>query len=368
MDEKTRKSLIKELYFTAEAAEYLEISTDRLAQIIRAGEIRSLKENSAEAIFLREDLDAAARSLKCHEQFAAPLINTEKRSSIRNDSTLQKAMNYFTLQSYYDLSNERAEAVFLEASAHVNMAEPIEHIAKELSKFVADKEGSTEELMARRRSVYESFSLLKKDVFVVDKDAEEYPARLKDGNQAPAFLFMWGNAELLNEAVIGVVEGEIFSEIGEARVAELIKELGSAGIIAACISETKISPFVCTAALQFRQRPIFVSPIPLNQVPENETSILQQGLSISPFPPHRIHADEVRFTAEELLFGISNAVVVVGDENLALIKGSTQQEKIEIFEMVDLYSHLEKLCRSEPMRRNDAFSKGIEVEYVFNSK
>lgn len=110
MERKIIEQVVNDLFFSKEAADYLGISSQRLNQLVHAGQVIPIKKTSAGSLFLRQDLDERKRNLKT----IAPELSTDKgHEKIDLDTPfMHEVMNYYTIQSFFNYSDKKKQNQF----------------------------------------------------------------------------------------------------------------------------------------------------------------------------------------------------------------------------------------------------------------
>lgn len=94
--------LMKDVFTSNEAAEYLNISTQRLNQLVHDKRIEPIKANKSIMLFLKSDLD---------KRKIANVSNVNIQNEFNhfdiNNSFVRDAILYFTIQQYFNNNDKR---------------------------------------------------------------------------------------------------------------------------------------------------------------------------------------------------------------------------------------------------------------------
>ena len=285
MDKNVLLELIDNMLFSKEAADYLGITTQRLNQLVHAGQIVPIKRTSSGAIFLRSDLDNRIKSVK---DIATEMEKNKKYGSINLDSSfMNEVINYFTIQSFYNYSDKKTEQIFKIVQKEVDAGLEMSKIASIVSKVTSINESS---LLATYNAVRKSFSKLNDKDYIIKKGMREYPELLAMTEEAPPYLFLRGNISLLKENIVSIVGSRNASKEGVEKAYRLSKLLGKAGIVVASGLARGIDTAAHTASIENNFLTIAVLGTPLTKAYPNENANLQKkisevGLVVSQFSP-----------------------------------------------------------------------------------
>lgn len=285
MDKNVLLELIDNMLFSKEAADYLGITTQRLNQLVHAGQIVPIKRTSSGAIFLRSDLDNRIKSVK---DIATEMEKNKKYGSINLDSSfMNEVINYFTIQSFYNYSDKKTEQIFKIVQKEVDVGLEMSKIASLVSKVTSINESS---LLATYNAVRKSFTKLNDKDYIIKKGMREYPELLAMTEEAPPYLFLRGNISLLKENIVSIVGSRNASKEGVDKAYRLSKLLGKAGIVVASGLARGIDTAAHTASIENNYLTIAVIGTPLTKVYPNENANLQKkiseiGLLVSQFSP-----------------------------------------------------------------------------------
>ncbi len=279
------KKIANEILFSKEAADYLGISTQRLNQLVHSGQIKPIKQSSSGTLFFKADLDARKQDVTDIGVDMKPQ-NNFKTLDLKSSFMLE-AMNYFTIQRFYNFSDKKTDPVIKELSQKVDLTLNIQDIYKDVSSFLKVSES---ELKKNYAIVEKGFSQLYCDDLILKKGTLDYPELLGRTKEAPQYLFLRGNIELLTQKIVSVVGSRQASESGGKRAYMLSKMLGGYGIVVASGLAKGIDTAAHTASIEngFKTITVLGTPITKAYPKENErlqAQIAEKGLIISQFPP-----------------------------------------------------------------------------------
>ena len=185
--------LMKDVYTSSEAAEYLNISTQRLNQLVHDKRIVPIKKSKSIMLFLKSDLEERK------------ITNV---SNIHNETTngmfdinipyVRDAILYYTIQQYFN-NNDKRTCEFIkqiEASHDFHFRKGLKTNIPLLSSLLNITE---KDFYSRYVIVKDSFAKLSDDVILVKKGDDVYSKLLATTKEAPPFLVLKGNVHLLEE-------------------------------------------------------------------------------------------------------------------------------------------------------------------------
>jgi DNA processing protein len=285
MDNKLREIVSQEVLFAREAAQFLNISMQRLNQLVHAGQLEPLKKSSAGTLFLKKDLEERKKLLENIAIYLPPAKEMKKLKV--NTSYLNEAVNYFTIQALCGYSDKKAEPIFKEISKKLDLTQPLTKYTYDIAQILNTNVSTIDKLY---ENTMKGFEKLNNNDFIVKKGTNLYPTLLNETNEAPPYLFMRGNVDLLNEKIVSVVGTRNPSNEGRERAYRLSKLLGRYGIVVASGLARGIDTAAHTAALDNNQFTIAVIGTPITRVYPKENEKLQKqisekGLVISQFAP-----------------------------------------------------------------------------------
>lgn len=284
--EELRNFFQEQVLFSNEAANYLGITTQRLNQLVHSGKLTPIKQSKSGTLFLKRDLDMRMKeSSSLGEDVGLPV---ESHSYLRvTPGYIQEACNYFTIQALHSYTDTKAWPVFLEIGSKVDLTLPMPAIEKDVATLLGVDAGV---LRKTYMTTLHGFERLLETDFIVKKGTPQYPRLLAETVEAPPFLFMRGNIELLDYRIVSVVGTRHPSDKGRERAGYLSLKLGQYGIVVASGLAMGIDTAAHTAAVDSGNPTIAVIGTPLNKVYPKENAELQNriaehGLVISQFQP-----------------------------------------------------------------------------------
>ncbi|MGY3717170.1 DNA-processing protein DprA [Sutcliffiella cohnii] len=319
--EELKKFLSNEILLTHEATEYLGISSQRLHQLVQSGKITPIKSTKSSSLFLKSEL--YERKFEIEKSYG-PGRSTTTPMGLNTVETVNDAINYFTLLSLFKNKNKKCDPIYFHLSNQIDMTMETAKIAQELSSITGFDE---REILFESNKVQKGFELLRKDDLIVKIGTELYPALLSKTDQAPVFLFMRGNPNLLKFNAISIVGTRNPSEYGKKRAQTLSEKLGLNRIVVASGLAKGIDTSAHWGAVNKKNPTIAVigTPITKSYPKENEElqSIIESnGLVISQFAPS-MNVQRWNFPMRNaVMSGLSLATVIIeaGETSGSLIQ------------------------------------------------
>lgn len=283
MDRNEIKALMNDIYTSREAAEYLQISTQRLNQLVHDQQIIPIKVSKSVTLFWKEDLDK--RTITNVSGNNNPGIGMFDI----NNAYVRDAILYFTIQQYFNC-NDKKTCEFIEQLEKVDnfsfrsgLKNNIPYLSSKLNILEKD-------FYKCYLRVKDSFSKLTDDVILVKKGDGVYSKLLANTDGTPPFLFLKGNVHLLNEKSICVVGSRNASVESMKKTEKLVKALIKRNIVVNAGLAKGIDTATHKTALENGGRTIAVIGTPINQYYPKENkdlqlSIEEKGLVVSQFPP-----------------------------------------------------------------------------------
>lgn len=238
----------------------------------------------------------------------------------------QEAVNYYTIKTFLGLSDQKTEPFFNHLSKSTDFSSPLTNSKNEISRLLNAEISKIEKTY---ETTVKSFERLHENDYIIQKGDRLYPKLLEKTTEAPPFLFMRGNIQLLNEKIVSVVGTRNPSNEGKEKANRLAKLLGKYQITVASGLAMGIDTAAHQAALANKQLTIAVIGTPLTKVYPKENEYLQQkiareGLIISQFPPSAVVQRWNFPMRNAVMSGISLATVVVeaGETSGALIQAN----------------------------------------------
>lgn len=283
MDRNEIKALMNDIYTSREAAEYLQISTQRLNQLVHDQQIIPIKVSKSVTLFWKEDLDK--RTITNVSSNNNPGIGMFDI----NNAYVRDAILYFTIQQYFNC-NDKKTCEFIEQLEKVDnfsfrsgLKNNIPYLSSKLNILEKD-------FYKCYLRVKDSFSKLTDDVILVKKGDGVYSKILANTDGTPPFLFLKGNVHLLNEKSVCVVGSRNASVESMKKTEKLVKALIKRNIVVNAGLAKGIDTATHKTALENGGRTIAVIGTPINQYYPKENkdlqiSIEEKGLVVSQFPP-----------------------------------------------------------------------------------
>ena len=283
MDRNEIKALMNDIYTSREAAEYLQISTQRLNQLVHDQQIIPIKVSKSVTLFWKEDLDK--RTITNVSSNNNPGIGMFDI----NNAYVRDAILYFTIQQYFNC-NDKKTCEFIEQLEKVDnfsfrsgLKNNIPYLSSKLNILEKD-------FYKCYLRVKDSFSKLTDDVILVKKGDGVYSKLLANTDGTPPFLFIKGNVHLLNEKSVCVVGSRNASVESMKKTEKLVKALIKRNIVVNAGLAKGIDTATHKTALENGGRTIAVIGTPINQYYPKENkdlqlSIEEKGLVVSQFPP-----------------------------------------------------------------------------------
>ena len=283
MDRNKIKTLMNDIYTSREAAEYLQISTQRLNQLVHDQQIIPIKVSKSVTLFWKEDLDK--RTITNVSSNNNPGIGMFDI----NNAYVRDAILYFTIQQYFNC-NDKKTCEFIEQLEKVDnfsfrsgLKNNIPYLSSKLNILEKD-------FYKCYLRVKDSFSKLTDDVILVKKGDGVYSKLLANTDGTPPFLFLKGNVHLLNEKSVCVVGSRNASVDSMKKTEKLVKALIKRNIVVNAGLAKGIDTATHKTALENGGRTIAVIGTPINQYYPKENkdlqlSIEEKGLVVSQFPP-----------------------------------------------------------------------------------
>lgn len=309
MDRNEIKALMNDIYTSREAAEYLQISTQRLNQLVHDQQIIPIKVSKSVTLFWKEDLDK--RTITNVSSNNNPGIGMFDI----NNAYVRDAILYFTIQQYFNC-NDKKTCEFIEQLEKVDnfsfrsgLKNNIPYLSSKLNILEKD-------FYKCYLRVKDSFSKLTDDVILVKKGDGVYSKLLANTDGTPPFLFLKGNVHLLNEKSVCVVGSRNASVESMKKTEKLVKALIKRNIVVNAGLAKGIDTATHKTALENGGRTIAVIGTPINQYYPKENkdlqlSIEEKGLVVSQFPPCNPVYRWNFPTRNETMSGISLATIIM---------------------------------------------------------
>lgn len=283
MDRKEIEMLMKDVFTSSEAAEFLNISTQRLNQLVHENKIVPIKTSKSVMLFLRQDLQ---------ERKVTNVINTKDEQYDCFDvnlSYVRDAILYFTIQQYFN-NNDKKTCDFIEIIKNSHSFKYSSGLKENIPLLSSLLNTTDTKFYETYQMVKESFQSLSSDVVLSKKGDEIYSKLLMMTEEAPPYLFLKGNVNLLNEKSVCVVGSRNASNESIQKTEKIVKSLIKRNIVVNAGLAKGIDTATHAAALNNGGKTIAVIGTPINQFYPKENRELQEriekdGLLVSQFPP-----------------------------------------------------------------------------------
>ena len=283
MDRKEIEMLMKDVFTSSEAAEFLNISTQRLNQLVHENKIVPIKTSKSVMLFLRQDLQ---------ERKVTNVINTKDEQYDCFDvnlSYVRDAILYFTIQQYFN-NNDKKTCEFIEIIKNSHSFKYSSGLKENIPLLSSLLNTTDTKFYETYQMVKESFQSLSSDVVLSKKGDEIYSKLLMMTEEAPPYLFLKGNVNLLNEKSVCVVGSRNASNESIQKTEKIVKSLIKRNIVVNAGLAKGIDTATHAAALNNGGKTIAVIGTPINQFYPKENRELQEriekdGLLVSQFPP-----------------------------------------------------------------------------------
>lgn len=327
MDRKEIEEIMKDVFTSHEAAEYLGISTQRLNKMVHDGLITPIKSSKSVLLFYKNDLDKRTR-------LDSSFLKDEQTTFDIESNSVKDAVIYFSVQHFFK-GSDKATTDFFKRVFHLEKGNEKDKISlEELSKWL-DVDFVTFKNVYN--GVLKSFKALPKDTILIKKGDLKYSNLLNNTNEAPQYLFARGDIELLNERSVSVVGSRNASAKGLYDTERFVNSLVKRNIVIVAGLAKGIDYQAHKSALDAGGKTIAVIGTPINQYYPKENRELQEeiaekGLLISQFSPYE-KTERWHFPVRNAtMSGISTATVIMeaGETSGALIQAdyAIKQDKI----------------------------------------
>lgn len=286
--EQMKEFISNEVLVTSEATKFLNISSQRLHQLIQNGKIVPIKTTKSGSLFLKKDLeerkDDILKNIK--NKINEPLVL--KEFEFVKSEVVQEAANYFTIHYLCKHSDKKTKIAYQKIEQQLDLVNhSIENYMVEISEIL---EVSEVECQKAYYKVIEGFNSLYSTDLIVKRGEAQYPKLLLKTDEAPLFLFMRGKPSLLDYPAVSIVGARNASEDGKTRAKVLAELFGRHRIVVASGLAKGIDKAAHMGALNLCNPTIAVIGTPITKYypKENEKiqkKIEQEGLIISKFAP-----------------------------------------------------------------------------------
>ena len=309
VERKEIELLMREIFTSNEAAEYLNISTQRLNQLVHEGKLKPVKTSKSIMLFLRQDLD--------QRKVTNITSNTTPDSDTFNIDTqyIRDAILFYTIEQYFNFSDKKTSK-FIDEITNTHSFDYRAGLKQNIRLLSSLLKISENQFYDTYTKVKTSFQSLPNDVILIKKGDGIYPNLLLKTEEAPAYLFLKGDISLLNEKSICVVGSRNASNESLKKTEALVKSLIKRNIVVNAGLAKGIDTATHNTALYNGGKTIAVIGTPINQFYPKENKDLQvdiskKGLLVSQFPPCN-PVNRWNFpTRNGVMSGISVATVIM---------------------------------------------------------
>jgi len=280
--------LAEKLLFAKEAAEYLNITTQRLNILVKEGKVKPLKKNLSGTVFHIDELDRRKEELKIFDKISPG----GKKGMFQFDTTEKReALNFSTLINALEITEQRLDPIFTDFSKETDVSVFMTHDESLLGKYSGYFKVGVERLKKEFDIAYKAFSNLKPTDEIIKRGAHDYSPLLAETQQAPRFLYLRGNKSLLfEERTVALVGSRRATESAKENTRLLTIALGNNGITIISGLARGIDVTAHKTALEYGFNTIAVIGTNLNQYypidnKEVQMEIEKKGLVISQFSP-----------------------------------------------------------------------------------
>lgn len=280
--------LAEKLFFSKEAAEYLDITPQRLNTLVKEGKIKPLKKNPSGTIFHIDELEKRREEQNIFEKIS----QGGGRGMFQFDtSEKREALNFATLMNSLGITEQKLDPVFTEFSNLVDVSEFMVKDKTLLDHYSIFFKVDTERLKKDFEFAYRAFSNLRPTDEIIKRGSGDYAPLLSETQQAPRFLYLRGNKALLfEERTVALVGSRKASEKSKENTRRLAATLGNNGITIISGLAKGIDVTAHKTALKHGFNTIAVIGTNLNQYYPAENKPVQleiekKGLIVSQFSP-----------------------------------------------------------------------------------
>lgn len=281
------KTLANDLFFSKEAAEYLNITTQRLNTLVKEGKIEPLKKTPSGTIFHISELNKRREEQRI---FLKTGQGGEKGMFQLDTKDKFEALNFATLMNALEITEQRLDPLFSEFSERTDVTIPLNDNSV-TKKYIDFFKVNRERLLKEFDMAERAFSTLHKTDEIIKRGSQDYPPLLAETEQAPRFLYIRGKKSLLFEKrTVALVGSRKASEKAKDNTKRLTVKLGDNGITIVSGLAKGIDVTAHRAALENGYNTIAVIGTNLNQYypaenKEVQLMIEKKGLVVSQFSP-----------------------------------------------------------------------------------
>ena len=284
MDRNKLIELMKSVFTASEAAEYLNISTQRLHQLVQEKQLFPIKNSKSVTLFYKDDLDQ--RKMK---NYSSTTQDIEKERFDINVPYVRDAILYYTIQQYFN-NNDKKTCKFIEQIQNENGFDFRAGLTNNIPFLSNLLKINDKEFYDKYVFVKKSFQQLTSDVYLIQKGNHDYPQLLANTPDAPPYLFVKGDLQLLNEKSVCVVGSRNASLEGIRNTERIVRSLIKRNVVVNAGLAKGIDTATHSTAIKNGGKTVAVIGTPINQYYPKENKKLQmeieeKGLVVSQFPP-----------------------------------------------------------------------------------
>lgn len=280
--------LADNLFFSKEAAEYLDITPQRLNTLVKEGKIKPLKKNPSGTLFHVDELEKRKEEQNIFEK----LSQGGGKGLFQFDTDEKKeALNFATLMNALGITEQKLDPIFTEFSKNVDVSDFMVKSKELLDKYSRYFKVSIDQLTKDFEFAQKAFSNLRLTDQIIKRGSSDYAPLLLQTKQAPRFLYLRGNKALLfEERTVALVGSRQASEKAKENTRRLTATLGNNGITIISGLAKGIDVTAHKTALEYGFNTIAVIGTNLNQYYPAENKQVQidiekKGLIVSQFSP-----------------------------------------------------------------------------------
>jgi hypothetical protein len=280
--------LAEKLFFSKEAAEYLNITPQRLNTLVKEGKLKPLKKNPSGTIFHIDELEKRKEEQNIFEKIS----QGGGKGMFQFDTDEKKeALNFATLMNSLGITEQKLDPMFTEFSKNVDVSDFMVKSSELLDKYSSYFKVNVDRLAKDFEFAHKAFSNLRPTDEIIKRGSSDYAPLLLKTQQAPRFLYLRGNKALLfEERTVALVGSRQASEKAKENTKRLAATLGSNGITIISGLAKGIDVTAHTTALEYGFNTIAVIGTNLNQYYPAENKPVQleiekKGLIVSQFSP-----------------------------------------------------------------------------------
>lgn len=283
MDSRFLRPVIEqEILFASEATSYLGVTPQRLNQLVHTGKVKPVRTSPSGNLYMRTDLEERRKRMDGNQMMFITALFHKNEPEV-----VYEAINYFTIQTIFNGSDKKTVPMYERLYDKWPMTEELTPHIREISEDLGVEQEALEKAYS---TVVGGFQQLGEEDLIVKKGGVHYPPQLNTLSDAPLFLFMRGNPDLLEEHLVTVVGSRKPSKEGEETAYQLSKEIGKQGYVIISGLSKGIDSIVQQATVDEDIPTIAILGTPITHFHPREHQSLQgklenKGLVISQFPP-----------------------------------------------------------------------------------